>query len=129
MKTKNSVMSQIEKINLKEKFSKFSDHWSPKVIGQLNHQQVKVVKFQGDFVWHSHENEDELFMVIDGSFTMELRDKTIEVHEGELIIIPRGVEHRPIAKEEVSILLFEPGTIVNTGEVRNQLTVEKPDHI
>jgi len=122
-------MSQIEKINLQEKFSKFSDHWSPKVIGQLNHQQVKVVKLQGDFVWHSHENEDELFMVIDGSFTMELRDKTIEVHEGELIIIPRGVEHRPVAKEEVSILLFEPGTIVNTGEVRNQLTVDNPDHI
>lgn len=122
-------MSQIEKINLEEKFSKFSDHWSPKVIGQLNHQQVKVVKFQGDFVWHSHENEDELFMVIDGSFTMELRDKTIEVHEGELIIIPHGVEHRPVAKKEVSILLFEPETTVNTGEVRNQLTVENPDHI
>lgn len=122
-------MSEIEKINLNEKFSKFNDHWSPKVIGQLNQQLVKVVKFQGDFVWHSHENEDELFMVIDGSFTMELRDKTIEVNKGELIIIPKGTEHRPVARKEVSILLFEPNTIINTGEVRNQLTVENPENI
>ena len=122
-------MSEIEKINLKEKFSKFNDHWSPKVIGQLNQQLVKVVKFQDDFVWHSHENEDELFMVIDGSFTMELRDKSIEVNEGELVIIPKGTEHRPVAKKEVSILLFEPNTIINTGEVRNQLTVKKPENI
>jgi len=122
-------MSEIEKINLKKKFSKFNDHWSPKVIGQLNQQLVKVVKFQDDFVWHSHENEDELFMVIDGSFTMELRDKSIEVNEGELVIIPKGTEHRPVAKKEVSILLFEPNTIINTGEVRNQLTVKKPENI
>jgi mannose-6-phosphate isomerase-like protein (cupin superfamily) len=122
-------MSEIEKINLKEKFSKFTDHWSPKVIGQLNQQLVKVVKFQGDFVWHSHENEDELFMVIDGSFTMELRDKSIEVNEGELVIIPKGTEHRPVAKKEVSILLFEPNTIINTGEVLNQLTVKNPENI
>jgi mannose-6-phosphate isomerase-like protein (cupin superfamily) len=122
-------MRMIDKINLNEKFARFSDHWSPKVIGQLNNHQVKVVKFQGDFVWHSHEKEDELFMVIDGSFTMELRDKQIEVHPGELIIIPHGTEHRPVAKEEVSVLLFEPGTVVNTGEVRNELTVEDPDHL
>lgn len=122
-------MSEIKKINLKEKLAKFSDHWSPKIIGQLNHQLVKVAKLQGEFVWHSHENEDELFMVIDGSFTMELRDRNIEVREGELIIIPRGTEHRPVAKKEVSILLFEPNTLINTGEVRNQLTVENPDHI
>jgi mannose-6-phosphate isomerase-like protein (cupin superfamily) len=122
-------MAEIKTINLKEKFSRFSDHWSPKVIGQLNNQSVKVVKFQGDFVWHSHEKEDELFMVIDGSFTMELRDQAIEVQKGELIIIPHGVEHRPVAKEEVSVLLFEPGTVVNTGEVCNPLTVEKPDYI
>ena len=122
-------MSEIKKINLKEKFTKFNDYWSPKIIGQLNHQLVKVAKFQGDFVWHSHENEDELFMVIDGSFTMELRDRSIEVREGELIIIPKGTEHRPVAKKEVSILLLEPNTLINTGEVRNQLTVENPDHI
>ena len=122
-------MSEIEKINLKEKFAKFSDHWNPKVIGHLNHYLVKVAKFQRDFVWHSHESEDELFMVIDGSFTMELRDRSIEVREGELIIIPRGTEHRPVAKKEASILLFEPNTLINTGEVRNQLTVENPDHI
>ena len=122
-------MSEIKKINLKEKLAKFSDHWSPKIIGQLNHQLVKVAKLQGEFVWHSHENEDELFMVIDGSFTMELRDRSIEVREGELIIIPKGTEHRPVAKKEVSILLLEPNTLINTGEVRNQLTVENPDHI
>jgi len=122
-------MSDIEKINLEEKFAKFNDYWSPKVIGQLNHQLIKVAKFQGDFVWHSHENEDELFMVIDGSFTMELRDRNIQVKTGELIIIPRGTEHRPVAKEEVSILLFEPNTLINTGDVRNNLTVELPDSI
>lgn len=122
-------MSDIEKINLEEKFAKFNDYWSPKVIGQLNHQLIKVTKFQGDFVWHSHENEDELFMVIDGSFTMELRDRNIQVKTGELIIIPRGTEHRPVAKEEVSILLFEPNTLINTGDVRNNLTVELPDSI
>ncbi|GET28383.1 cupin domain-containing protein [Prolixibacter sp. SD074] len=122
-------MPEIEKINLKEKFSKLNDHWSPKVIGQLNQQLVKVVKFQGGFVWHSHENEDELFMVIDGSFTMELRDKSIEVNEGELVIVPRGTEHRPVTTEGACILLFEPNTTINTGEVRNQLTVKDPENI
>jgi mannose-6-phosphate isomerase-like protein (cupin superfamily) len=119
----------MEVINVKEKFGLFSDQWSPKVIGELNGQHVKLAKVEGEFVWHSHEHEDELFYIMKGTLIMELRDKTLTLNEGEMCIIPKGVEHRPIAKEEVWIMLFEPAQIKHTGEVQHELTVEKYDWI
>lgn len=107
----------MEKVNLAEKLSLFSDHFNPRIAGELNGQQVKLVKFKGEFVWHHHENEDELFYVIKGSFDMHLRDKVITVNEGEFLIMPRGIEHKPVAKEEVEIMLFEPATTLNTGNI------------
>ena len=112
----------MNKVNLLEKFSLFNEHWNPKVAGDLNGQQVKLVKFEGEFVWHKHDNEDELFLVVKGSFRMELRDKTIELKEGEFLIVPRGVEHRPVADKEVWVLLFEPATTLNTGNVIDDKT-------
>jgi len=109
-------------INLTEKFAQFSDHWHPRVVGELNGQQVKIAKVKGEFVWHQHENEDELFMVIKGKLFIDFRDKTVEINEGEMVIVPRGVEHRPWAEEEVHIMLFEPATTVNTGEIENEFT-------
>lgn len=114
----------LEKVNTREKLSSFSDHWNPRIAGELNGQQVKLVKFKGEFVWHKHDNEDEMFYVLKGSFDMQLRDKTITLRENEFIIIPRGVEHRPVAAEEVSVMLFEPATTLNTGNVVNDLTKE-----
>ena len=119
----------MNKINLTQKLSLFSEHWTPKIIGALNGQQVKLVKLKGEFVWHQHELEDELFMVLKGSFKMEFRDKTIELHENEIIIVPRGVEHRPVADEEVSILLFEPAGTLNTGDTESELTKNRLDWI
>jgi mannose-6-phosphate isomerase-like protein (cupin superfamily) len=107
----------MNKVNLLQKFETFTDHWSPKIIGDLNGQQVKLVKLQGEFVWHHHEQEDEAFIVMKGSFIMEFRDKTVELNEGEMIIVPRGVEHRPVAEKEVWVMLFEPATTLNTGNV------------
>jgi len=115
----------MRKINLDEKFAAFDDHWSPKIIGQLNGQQVKLAKFQGPFVWHHHENEDELFLVHRGHFRLELRDRVLELGPGELVIVPRGVEHRPVADEEVEVLLFEPASTLNTGNLRNERTVDE----
>ena len=112
----------MEKINLTEKFSQIADHFNPRIAGELNGQLVKLVKFQGEFVWHHHDNEDELFYVSKGSFEMHLRDKVITIMEGEFLIVPRGVEHKPVAKEEVEIMLFEPATTVNTGNIENELT-------
>ena len=105
-----------DKINLAEKFALFNKHWDPKIIAELNGQHVKLAKIKGEFVWHSHADEDEMFFVIKGNFRMEMRDKTVELTEGELIVIPRGVEHRPVAEEEAWIMLFEPVGTVNTGE-------------
>lgn len=113
----------MEKVNLAEKFSLFSDHFSPKIVGELNGQQVKLVKFAAPFVWHHHDHEDELFLVVKGSFNMEFRDKTVTVNPGEFIIVPRGVEHRPVATEEVELILFEPATTLNTGNTENEKTV------
>ena len=113
----------MEKVNLTEKFSLFTDHFNPKVVGELNGQQVKLVKFKGEFVWHHHDHEDELFYVVKGSFDMQLRDKNITVNAGEFLIMPKGVEHRPVAKEEVEIMLFEPATTLNTGNIVNEKTV------
>jgi mannose-6-phosphate isomerase-like protein (cupin superfamily) len=119
----------MEKVNLADKLSRFSDYFSPKIVGELNGQQVKLVKFKGPFVWHHHDHEDELFYVVKGSFDMEFRDKTVTLSEGEFIIIPRGVEHRPYAADEVEIMLFEPASTLNTGNVINERTVTNLDSI
>ena len=113
---------KVEKVNLSEKFSQFTDHFSPKIVGELNGQQVKLVKFAGPFVWHHHEQEDELFYVVKGKLKMQLREKTIEVYPGEFIIIPKGTEHCPDADEEVWVLLFEPASTLNTGNIENEYT-------
>ena len=115
----------MEKINLAEKLSSFNDYFNPRIAGELNGQQVKLVKFKGEFVWHHHDNEDELFYVVKGSFDMHMRDKVITVQAGEFLIMPRGVEHKPVATEEVEILLFEPASTLNTGNVKNELTVNE----
>jgi mannose-6-phosphate isomerase-like protein (cupin superfamily) len=117
------------KINLSDKLSKIRDFWKPAIVAELNGQHVKLVKFKGEFVWHHHEAEDEMFLVIKGSFRMEYRDLgghqlSIDIGEGEFIVIPRGVEHRPVAAEEVHVMLFEPTSTLNTGNVRNAMTVE-----
>lgn len=114
----------MNKVNLNKKFSAFTDYFNPRVVGELNGQQVKLVKFKGEFVWHHHAQEDELFYVVKGSFDMQLRDKILTISEGEFIIIPRGIEHRPVAREEVEIMLFEPASVLNTGNVENELTVK-----
>ena len=119
----------IEKVNLAEKLALFSAHFEPKIVGELNGQQVKLVKALGPFVWHHHDFEDELFLVVQGRFDMELRDRTITVEEGEFLIMPRGVEHRPVANEEVHILLFEPASTLNTGNAGGERTVENPERI
>ena len=116
-------------INLKEKFNLFSEHWTPKKIGELNGQQVLLAKLKGEFIWHAHENEEELFLIIKGSLTIEFRDKTIQLNEGELCIIPKGIEHKPIAKEEVQVLLFEPLEIKHTGNIMSNITVETFENI
>ena len=114
-------------VNLQECLSLFSTHWDPKIVGELNGQHVKVAKFKGSFVWHSHEAEDELFMVLEGSFTMEFRDRSVPVRDGEFLIVPRGVEHRPVAAEEAHVLLFEPASTLNTGNAGGPHTVTQPD--
>ena len=111
-----------EPVNLAQKLARVRTHWEPKVVGELNGQQVKLVKFLGPFVWHHHDNEDELFYVVQGRFRMEYRDKTVWIEQGEFIIVPRMVEHRPVADEEVAVMLFEPATTLNTGNVRNERT-------
>jgi len=112
----------MNKINLLEKFQLFNDYWNPRIAGELNGQQVKLAKFQGEFIWHKHDDEDELFFVVKGSFRMELRNKTIDLNEGEMLIIPRGVEHKPVADEEVWVMLFEPASTLNTGNVMDEKT-------
>jgi mannose-6-phosphate isomerase-like protein (cupin superfamily) len=112
----------MDKINLKQKLSLFSDHWHPRIVGQLNGQHVKLAKFKGEFVWHQHENEDELFLVLKGRLLMKFRDKDVWIEEGEIIIIPAKVEHMPVAPEEVHVLLFEPASTLNTGNVQDQKT-------
>jgi mannose-6-phosphate isomerase-like protein (cupin superfamily) len=114
----------LDKVNINQKFSLFNEYWSPKIVGELNGQYVKLAKFKGEFIWHKHDNEDEMFYVIRGKFIMELRDQVIELNEGEFFIVPKGIEHRPVAEEEVSVLLFEPKTTLNTGNQKNKLTKE-----
>jgi len=114
---------EIKKVNLKEKFNSFTEHWTPKIVGELNNQFVKVAKFKGEFVMHHHENEDELFFVTKGVLNIELTSKTIVINEGEFVIIPKGVKHKPYSEEEVEVLLFEPASTLNTGNEINDLTV------
>ena len=112
----------MDKINLKEKFGLFNENWNPKIVGELNGQYVKLVKFEGEFTWHKHDREDELFYVVKGSFRMELRDKHVELNEGDMMIIPRNVEHRPVAEQQVWVMLFEPASTLNTGNEVNEKT-------
>ena len=119
----------MKKINLQEKLSLFAEHWTPKIIGELNGQYVKLAKIQGDFVWHNHDQEDELFMVLKGSLVMELPDERVLLSEGEILIVPKGVDHRPIAEEECHLLLFEPISTAHTGEVRTDMTVDDQEWI
>ena len=119
----------MDKVNLVQKFSLFQDYWSPKIVGELNDSYVKLVKFKGEFVWHHHETEDELFLVVQGSLLIKLRDRDISLDEGEFVVIPKGVEHLPIADEEAHVLLLEPKTTLNTGNIGNERTVADLERI
>jgi mannose-6-phosphate isomerase-like protein (cupin superfamily) len=119
----------MRKINIKESLDSFKDMWSPKIVGEVNDSYVKLVKFQGEFVWHHHEQEDEMFLVVKGQMLMKLRDGDITVGEGEFIIIPRGVEHMPVADEEAHVLLFEPRSTLNTGNVQNERTLAELERL
>lgn len=114
----------LEVINLNAKFSLFNDHWHPRIVGELNDSHVKLAKLKGEFIWHHHENEDELFLVVSGKLVIRLRDRDLTIQPGEFVIIPRGVEHLPVAAEEVQVLLLEPKSTLNTGDIKNERTVE-----
>ncbi len=119
----------VEKVNLAEKFSRFDEYWSPKIVGEVNDFHVKLAKLKGEFIWHHHEKEDELFLVVKGRLQIKLRDGLIRLEEGEFVVIPRGVEHLPVAEEEAQVLLFEPKSTLNTGNVRGERTVEDLERI
>ena len=119
----------MEKVNLAEKFGLFEEYWSPKIVGELNGQQVKLVKTLGEFDWHHHESEDELFLVVKGEMRIELRDRAVQLREGEFLVVPRGMDHRPVAEVEAHVLLFEPASTLNTGNVRTGKTVQRPERV
>ena len=119
----------IEKVNLSQKFSLFQDYWSPKIAGEINDSHVKLVKLKGEFVWHHHDLEDELFLVVKGHLLIKLRDQDIQLDEGEFVIIPHGVEHLPVAEEEVQVVLLEPKSTLNTGNVQSDRTVSNLQHV
>jgi len=119
----------MEKVNLAEKLGLFHEHWTPRVVAELNGQHVKLAKLLGPFVWHLHEKEDELFLILRGTLRMEFRDRVVVLQEGEFLVVPRGVEHRPVAEAEVAVLLFEPAATLNTGNVREERTVDQPERI
>lgn len=119
----------MEKVNVCEKLSLFSEYWNSKIIGEINESYVKVAKLKGEFLWHMHENEDEMFYVVKGQLIIRLRNKDVVLNEGEFLIIPRGIEHMPVAEEEVHVMLIEPKTTLNTGDVTNERTVEKLERI
>jgi mannose-6-phosphate isomerase-like protein (cupin superfamily) len=123
------MMASPEKVVLAEAFAKIGEYWSPHIAGELNGQQVKLAKFDGAFIWHHHEHEDELFLVVRGAFTMEFRDRNVELREGEMLIVPRGVEHRPVATQEVWVLLFEPAGTLNTGNAGGERTIQDPQRL
>ena len=122
-------MGSVDKVNIAEKLSLFDEPWSPKIVGELNGQHVKLVRLSGEFVWHHHDDEDEMFLVVDGRFRMEFRDREVWIERGEFIVVPRGVEHRLVAEEEASVMLFEPASTLNTGNVRDEMTVAELDRI
>jgi mannose-6-phosphate isomerase-like protein (cupin superfamily) len=133
-KEQPKVTRTMQKVRLEKTLATFTDHWNPRIVGELNGQHVKLVKFRGEFVWHHHVGEDEMFLVVHGSFRMDYRDpsgceRSLEINEGEFVIVPRGIEHRPYAAEECHVLLFEPTGTLNTGNVRNDQTVENPVRI
>ena len=115
----------MKKINISQKLAQFNDHWNPRIIGELNQQHVKIAKLKGEFTWHKHDEEDEMFLVLEGTLKIAFRDRTETIQENEIIIVPKGVEHKPIAEEEVSIMLFEPVTTINTGDLDNERTRKK----
>ena len=119
----------MNKINLREKLSLFNEHWTPKIIGELNGQYIKLAKVKGEFIWHNHDQEDELFMVLKGSLKMELPNEKIQLNEGEILIVPKGINHRPIAEDEVHLLMFEPISTAHTGDVRTEMTVDDQEWI
>ncbi|MFQ5750393.1 MAG: cupin domain-containing protein [bacterium] len=119
----------MDKINLKQKFSLFHDYWSPKIVGEVNDFQVKLAKLKGEFVWHQHETEDELFLVVKGKLLIKMKDQDVELQEGEFVIIPKGVKHKPVAVEEVHVMLFEPKTTLNSGNIENEKTVKELERI
>jgi mannose-6-phosphate isomerase-like protein (cupin superfamily) len=122
-------IEKMDKVNLTQKFSLINDHWSPKIVGELNESYVKVVKLKGEFVWHHHEKEDEMFFVIKGKLIIRFKDRDIKIEEGEFLIIPKGVEHLPVAEEEVCVMLIEPKSTLNTGNIKDERTVENLDRI
>lgn len=115
----------MNKVNIAQKLALISEYWSPRIVGELNGQHVKLTKLKGDFIWHHHEHEDEMFLVIKGTLLMRLRDGDVTLNEGEFFVVPKGIEHQPVADEEVHVLLFEPAGTLNTGNVRNERTLEK----
>ena len=119
----------MDKVNLIQKFSLFNDHWSPKIVGDLNESYIKVAKLKGEFVWHHHEKEDEMFFVIKGKLIIRFKDRELKIEEGEFLIIPKGVEHLPVAEEEVWVMLIEPKSTLNTGNIKDERTVENLDRI
>ena len=119
----------MDRVNIAEKFRQFDDHWSPKIVGELNDSYVKLVKVKGEFLWHHHDAEDELFLVVKGRLLIKFRDRDVSIGEGEFVIVPRGVDHLPIASEETHVLLLEPKSTLNTGNVRNERTVAELDRI
>ncbi|SDR67087.1 cupin domain-containing protein [Gramella sp. MAR_2010_147] len=119
----------MEKVNVQDKFKKFSDHWNPRIVGELNGQQVKFAKLKGEFIWHSHDDEDEMFWIVKGTLKLEFRDRTVELNENEFFIVPRGVEHKPIAEKEVHVMLFEPASTKHTGNEKHALTNNNQEHL
>lgn len=119
----------MKKVNIQEKLNLITDYWKPIIVGELNKQQVRLVKIKGEFAMHKHDNEDEFFLVIKGTFQMDYGDRLVEINEGEFIIVPKGTEHRPIAENEAHLLLFEPETVLNTGNVQNELTLNSPEKL
>jgi mannose-6-phosphate isomerase-like protein (cupin superfamily) len=120
---------EAEKVNIADKFDRFTDQWSPKIVGELNGQLVKLVRFTGEFVWHHHDHEDEMFLVVKGRFRMDFRDRQVWLEAGEFLIVPRGIEHRPVADQEACVMLFEPASTLNTGNVENERTLHELSHV
>ena len=128
-KSSSLAKNMLTKVNVQEKFALFNDYWSPKIAGELNESYIKLVKLKGEFVWHQHEQEDELFLILKGTLLIKFRDQDIFLQEGEFIVIPKGVEHKPVAEDECQVMLIEPKTTINTGEVSDQKTLTQLDHI